>query len=61
MSEIFTPWDSAEYLASEVDMALYLDACVNEAGDDPAFIAMALETIARATERHRPDRQPPSQ
>lgn len=29
-------------------MANYLDACMEEAGDDPAFIAKALGTIARA-------------
>jgi probable addiction module antidote protein len=41
-------WDSAEYLATQEDMALYLDACIEEAGDDPAFIAKALGNIARA-------------
>jgi probable addiction module antidote protein len=29
-------------------MALYLEACLQEAGDDAAFIAKALGTIARA-------------
>lgn len=29
-------------------MAAYLDACLEEAGDDPAFIAHALGVIARA-------------
>lgn len=29
-------------------MAEYLNACIEEAGDDPAFIAKALGTIARA-------------
>jgi probable addiction module antidote protein len=29
-------------------MAAYLDACLEEAGDDPAFIAQALGVIARA-------------
>jgi len=48
MSEKFTRWDSAEYLKTEDDMAAYLDACMEEAGDDPAFIARALGTIARA-------------
>lgn len=42
------PWDSAEHLKTEEDMALYLDACLQEAGDDAAFIAKALGTIARA-------------
>ncbi|CAQ83921.1 MULTISPECIES: addiction module antidote protein [Photorhabdus] len=48
MSEQFTRWDSVEYLKTEADMAAYLDACIEEAGDDPAFIARALGTIARA-------------
>jgi probable addiction module antidote protein len=41
-------WDSVEYLKTEEDMALYLEACIEEAGDDAAFIAKALGTIARA-------------
>ncbi|MFM9913442.1 MAG: addiction module antidote protein [Methylophilaceae bacterium] len=41
-------WDSAEHLKTDEDMALYLEACLEEAGDDPAFIAKALGTIARA-------------
>jgi probable addiction module antidote protein len=42
------PWNSAEYLKTEADMADYLEACFQEAGDDPAFIAHALGVIARA-------------
>lgn len=41
-------WDSAEHLKTEEDMAAYLDACIQEAGDDAAFIAAALGDIARA-------------
>ncbi len=41
-------WDSAEHLKTDEDMQLYLDACIREAGDDPAFIAKALGVIARA-------------
>ncbi len=41
-------WDSAEHLKTEEDMAEYLDACLEEFSDDPAFIAKALGTIARA-------------
>ncbi|USP47085.1 addiction module antidote protein [Alcaligenes faecalis] len=41
-------WDSAEYLQTEEDMVLYLEACMEEAGDDAAFIAKALGNIARA-------------
>ncbi|MBS9427919.1 putative addiction module antidote protein [Photorhabdus akhurstii] len=48
MNEQFTRWDSTEYLKTKVDMAMYLNACIEEAGDDPAFIVRALGTIARA-------------
>ncbi|MCU9946938.1 addiction module antidote protein [Pseudomonas sp. PDM13] len=48
MTDEFSRWDSADYLRSEEDMANYLDACIEEAGDDPAFIAKALGTLARA-------------
>ena len=41
-------WDSAEYLKTDEDMVLYLQACMDEAGDDAAFIAKALGNIARA-------------
>ncbi len=40
-------FDPANYLRSEKDIALYLDACLKEGGDDPAFIAAALGDIAR--------------
>ncbi len=43
-----TRWDSAEHLKTEEDMQLYLEACLEEAGDDPAFIVHALGVIARA-------------
>lgn len=48
MAEKFTRYDTAEYLKTDADMAEYLDACLEEAGDDPAFIAHALGVIARA-------------
>jgi probable addiction module antidote protein len=41
-------WDSTEHLKTAEDMALYLEACLQEAGDVAAFIAKALGTIARA-------------
>jgi probable addiction module antidote protein len=41
-------WDSAEHLQTEQDMADYLSACLEEAGDDPAFLAKALGVVARA-------------
>lgn len=44
----FSRFDVADYLENEEDMAAYLAACLEEAGDDPAFIAAALGDIARA-------------
>lgn len=41
-------WDVVDYLKTEKDMVLYLEACIAEAGDDAAFIAKALGDIARA-------------
>lgn len=41
-------WDSAEHLKTEEDMVMYLEASMEEAGDDAAFIAKALGNIARA-------------
>ena len=40
----FKTYDVADYLKSEKDMALYLEACFEEAGDNAA----ALGDIARA-------------
>ncbi|WP_455289975.1 addiction module antidote protein [Cupriavidus necator] len=41
------PWDSAEYLHTEDDIAEYFEACLLEGSDDPACIAHALGVIAR--------------
>jgi len=41
-------WGSAAHLKNEEDILLYLEACMEEAGDDAAFIAKALGNIARA-------------
>lgn len=43
-----TPWDSAEYLKTEDDIAAYLEASFAEAPDDPAFLVQALGVVARA-------------
>ncbi|MDY0220533.1 MAG: putative addiction module antidote protein [Desulfobacterium sp.] len=48
MSIKTTRWDSAEHLETEEDIKLYLEACLEEAGDDPAFIVHALGVVARA-------------
>lgn len=44
----FSRWDVVDHLKTERDMAGYLEACMEEAGDDAAFIAAALGDIARA-------------
>ena len=41
-------WDSAEHLTDDESIALYLQACFEEASDDAAFIAKALGNVARA-------------
>jgi probable addiction module antidote protein len=43
-----TRWDVADYLQTPEDCAAYLDACLEEADGDAAFIAKALGDIARA-------------
>ena len=43
-----TRWDLAEHLKTEEDIQLYLEACLKEAGDDPAFIVHAPGVVARA-------------
>ena len=48
-----TRWDSAEHLKTEEDIQLYLEACLEEAGDDPAFIVHALGVVARARNMSR--------
>jgi probable addiction module antidote protein len=48
MAIVLKQWDIQDHLKTEEDMALYLDACFDEAGDDPAFIAKVLGDIAKA-------------
>ncbi|QHS10299.1 DNA-binding protein [Sinimarinibacterium sp. NLF-5-8] len=47
MAEEFTTFDAAAHLKDEQDIA-FLEAGQEEAGDDPAFMAMVLPDIARA-------------
>lgn len=41
-------YDVAEHLRTPEEMAAYLEACIEEADGDAAFIAKALGNIARA-------------
>ncbi|MCP9820103.1 putative addiction module antidote protein [Synechococcus sp. Cruz-9H2] len=43
-----SPYDVAEHLRTTEEMAAYLEACIEEADGDVAFIAKALGDIARA-------------
>jgi probable addiction module antidote protein len=47
-AETFSRYDTADYLKSDEDIVAYLEAAMEEGGDDPAFIAVALGNIARA-------------
>jgi probable addiction module antidote protein len=48
MKTEFSKWDVTDYLKTDEDIVLFLEACFDEAGDDAAFIAAALGEIARA-------------
>lgn len=43
-----TRYDVAEHLRTPEEMAAYLEACLEEANGDGAFVARALGDIARA-------------
>ncbi len=45
---VTSPYDVAEHLRTAEDMAAYLEAAIEEAGADAAFVARALGDIARA-------------
>jgi probable addiction module antidote protein len=47
MKTEFSKFDIAEHLKTPQEMALYLDACIEESDGDAAFIAKALGDIAR--------------
>ena len=44
----YTRYDTADHLRNEEEIAAYLEAVMEEGGDDPAFVARALGTVARA-------------
>lgn len=46
--ETFVRYDSADYLKTEEDIAAYLEAVMEDGGDDPAYVARALGVVARA-------------
>jgi probable addiction module antidote protein len=46
MDKEFSHYDTADYLKTDEDIVAYLEACAEE--NDPALLAHALGTIARA-------------
>jgi len=44
----FSGYDTAVHLKTAAEVVAYLQACMEEAGDDPAFVAAALGNVARA-------------
>lgn len=48
MTDKFDAYDSADYLVDVNHAVAYLAAAIEEAPDDPAFLAHALGTIARS-------------
>lgn len=47
-TETFSAYDTADYLNSAADVAAYLEAVLEESGDDPSVIAKAFGTVARS-------------
>jgi probable addiction module antidote protein len=41
-------WNTVDHLKTDEDRVAYFEACLDEAGDDPVFIAKALDNIAQA-------------
>ena len=48
MQETFTRWDPLNYLKTDEDFRLYLEACAEEDPGDGSLIRAALNDIARA-------------
>jgi probable addiction module antidote protein len=48
MAEKFTRWDPVDDFASEEDIALYFQSCVDEDPGDGSLVRAALGDIARA-------------
>lgn len=44
-------WDATDHLRTEDDVRLFLEACGEEAGDDPKFTALAQAIVDLARKR----------
>lgn len=47
-NDTFSRYDSADYLKTEADIAAYMEAVMEDGGDDPSYVAHALGVVARA-------------
>lgn len=48
MTEQYSRYDTADYLKTDEDIALYFDACINKDPVDGSLIRAALSDIARS-------------
>ncbi len=48
MTEKFSRWDASDYLATEEDIAMYFEACLEEDPGDGSLVRKALGDIAKA-------------
>jgi probable addiction module antidote protein len=53
MKQGFSRYDTAELLKTEEDIVLFLEAVMEDAPDDPAFVSHALGVVARARNMSR--------
>lgn len=49
----FSPYDTADYLETDEDIALYMEAMMEAGADDPRYVAHALGVVARARNMSR--------
>lgn len=59
MSVTTTSWDVRDYLRTPEDCALYVQAAIEEAGDDLPFIAKVLGDVAQVQEAAQIQRAAP--
>jgi probable addiction module antidote protein len=48
MALVTTPWNVQDFLQTPEDCAAYVQAALDEAGDDAAFVVKALGDVARS-------------
>ena len=56
--EQFALYDSADYLKTEEAIAIFLEASLEDGGDDPAYVAHIMEVVARARSRMSGEAEP---